>query len=140
VTINSPAHESRFFCQRTPHLLLPIDSFPTPANVVNKFKQMVPQVPRSNYRPVPIILALSPNTVSQDTASKSLLEFLRLADETKRKTPFLWIGPSAAVHIEIKNRKGNQEIWEYDKNMAKLASENDIEVLKMWNMRKGHEL
>lgn len=46
----------------------------------------------------------------------------------------LWIGPTAAGHIEIKNRKGNQEIWDFDAEMAAVAQKNDVEVLKMWNM------
>ena len=46
----------------------------------------------------------------------------------------LWIGPTAAGHVDIKDRKGNQEIWDFDRNMAKIANENDIEVLKMWNL------
>ena len=46
----------------------------------------------------------------------------------------LWIGPTAAGHVEIKNRKGNQEIWDFDKQTARVAMENDVEVLKMWNM------
>lgn len=46
----------------------------------------------------------------------------------------LWIGPTAAGHIEIKGRKGNQEIWDFDQRMARTAVENDIDVLGMWNM------
>lgn len=46
----------------------------------------------------------------------------------------LWIGPTAAGHIEIKGRKGNQEIWDFDRKMTHVAIENDIEVLGMWNM------
>jgi hypothetical protein len=46
----------------------------------------------------------------------------------------LWIGPTAVGHIDIKDRKGNQEIWDFDKQLAHVAAQNDIEVLKMWNV------
>jgi hypothetical protein len=46
----------------------------------------------------------------------------------------LWIGPTAAGHVEIKGRKGNQEIWDFDRKMARVAAENDVDVLGMWNM------
>ena len=102
--------------------------------MLKKFKKLVPMAPRSRYQPIPIIHSISPSTLPQDVASTSLLEFLKLADESKRKTPMLWIGPTAAGHIDIKDRKGNQEVWDFDRNMAKVASENNIEVLKMWNL------
>jgi hypothetical protein len=122
------------FCKRTPHAILSIDGSSVSEDTLNKFKKLVPQAPRSRYQPIPIIHSLSPSTTSQDAAMSSLLEFLKLADESERKTPMLWIGPTAAGHIDVKDRKGNQEIWDFDRNMAKIAVDNDIEVLKMWNL------
>ena len=134
VARNTPEHGSPYACHRTKHGFLQINNSPAPGDVVEKFRKLVPRVPRSNYKPVPVVHSLSPSTIPFETASKSLLEFLDLADDSKRKTPMLWLGPSAAGHIDIHNRKGNQEIWDFDKHMAKIAEENDIEVLKMWNM------
>ncbi|KIW58173.1 hypothetical protein, variant 2 [Exophiala xenobiotica] len=130
---NNP-QTSAYLCHRTPHAFLPLSNSPAPNDVLQKFKSLVPPVPQSNYKPVPIIHSLSPSTASAEAATKSLLEFLALADASKRKTPMLWIGPTAAGHVEIKNRKGNQEIWDFDKQTARVAMENDVEVLKMWNM------
>ena len=130
---NNP-QTSAYLCHRTPHAFLPLSNSPAPNDVLQKFKSLVPPVPQSNYKPVPIIHSLSPSTASAEAATKSLLEFLALADASKRKTPMLWIGPTAAGHVEIKNRKGNQEIWDFDKQTARVAMENDVEVLKMRNM------
>lgn len=126
--------ESPYACHRTPHTILNIIHSPASADSVSKFRAMAPQVPQSNYKPVPIIHSVSPSTLSRETAAASLLEFVKLADESKRKTPMLWIGPSAAGHIDIKNRKGNQEIWDFDRHMEGIASTSDVDVLKMWNM------
>lgn len=46
----------------------------------------------------------------------------------------LWIGPNAAGHIEIKDRKEGFEVWAYDRDMANVATENDVDILKMHNM------
>lgn len=46
----------------------------------------------------------------------------------------LWLGPTAAGHLDIKGRKGNQEIWDFDRAMSDAARENDVERLGMWNL------
>jgi hypothetical protein len=125
---------SRYACNRTPHNFLSMTTAPASTEILAKFKEKVPQVPKSNYKPVPIIYSLSPSTASQEMAAAALLKFLELAENSRRKTPILWIGPSAAGHVDIKNRKGNQEIWDFDKHMEVTARANDVEVLKMWNM------
>ncbi|RMZ89548.1 hypothetical protein DV736_g3217, partial [Chaetothyriales sp. CBS 134916] len=132
--VHSSEDADGFWCKRKPHALLALDSFPTPAETITKFKKLVPEAPRSRYQPIAIIHSISPSTMPQDVASQSLVQVLSLADQSKRKTPMLWIGPTAAGHIDIKNRKGNQEIWDFDMNMAKVASQKDIEVLHMWNL------
>lgn len=128
------AEDSVSLCHRTPHMFLRTDGHPMSSDSLNGLKMMLPSVPPSNYKAVPIILSLQPATCSQESASRALVEILGLADESKRKTPILWVGPSAAGHIDVKDRKGNQEIWEFDRHMEHLALEHDIEVLKMWNM------
>lgn len=127
-------HTRPYACTRTRHAFLQVDKSPASNDVLQKFKALVPQVPQSNYKPVPVIHSLSPSTVSTEIAGKSMVEFLALADASKRKTPMLWIGPTAVGHIDIKDRKGNQEIWDFDKQLAHVAAQNDVEVLKMWNV------
>ncbi len=46
----------------------------------------------------------------------------------------LSIGPTASGHTEIRGRKGNQEIWDFDRQLRSVAEDNDVEVLGMWNM------
>ncbi|EXJ57809.1 uncharacterized protein A1O5_12367 [Cladophialophora psammophila CBS 110553] len=123
-----------YFCSRTPHSFLEISTSPAPISVIGKFKQLAPRVKRSNYRPVAIIHSLSPNTVSPETAAASLEEFLALADSSHRKTPMLWVGPSASGHTQIRGRNGNQEIWDFDRHLAVVAEDNDVDVLRLWNM------
>lgn len=133
VKLNTPSIGSPYSCSRFPHGILRIDSSPAAPNIHEQFKKLVPTADRSNYHPIPIIHSLSPATVPASLASQSLTEFLKLADASKRKTPMLWIGPTAAGHISTKDRKGNQEIWDFDNEVASVAGKNDIEVLKMWN-------
>ncbi|RMZ79846.1 hypothetical protein DV737_g3257, partial [Chaetothyriales sp. CBS 132003] len=132
--VHSSEDAGGFWCKPKPHALLALHTFPAPADTITKFKKLVPYAPRSRYQPIAIIHSISPSTMPHDVASQSLVEFLNLADQSKRKTPMLWIGPIAPGHIDIKNRKGNQEIWDFDTNMAKVASQNDIDVLHMWNL------
>jgi hypothetical protein len=134
VNSNTPSVGSAYACSRFPHALLKIDGTSASKEVVDRIAELAPHVPRANYHPVPVIHSLSPSTASLSAANDSLFHFLSLADQAKRKTPMLWIGPTAAGHTEIKGRKGNQEIWDFDAEMAKTAVNNDIEVLKMWNL------
>ncbi|KIW22244.1 uncharacterized protein PV07_12150 [Cladophialophora immunda] len=123
-----------YLCSRTAHSFLEISAAPAPSSVTEKFKQLVPRVARSNYHPVAIVHGVSPNTAPSDTAIASLEEFLALADSSHRKTPMLWVGPAASGHTEIRGRKGNQEIWDFDRRLAGVAEDNDVDVLRMWNL------
>lgn len=126
---------STYACARTPHAFLRINNSPAPESVRMQFERLVPRVKRSNYHPVAIVHSLAPSTVpNRDTASASLLEFLGLADAARRKTPMLWLGPTAAGHTEVKGRHGNQEVWDFDAHVARVAVEHDVEVLHMWNL------
>ena len=127
---NTPSIGSPYYCARTPHCMVSVNKLET----VDQIQKAIPQAPRSNYRPIPIIHSSSPGNTDIDSASKLLLTTLKIADDSKRKTPMLWLGPTAAGHLDIKGRKGNQEIWDFDRHMAKVATDNDIEVLNMWNL------
>lgn len=123
-----------YFCNRLKHAFIKVDSGNPSLVAVEKFKQLAPKAPRSRYRPIPIIHSLAPSTMSTTDAATSLVKFVELADDSDRNTPMLWIGPTAAGHIELKGRKGNQEIWDYHRKMASVAEDNDVEILEMWNM------
>lgn len=123
-----------YFCTRPEHNFMKVENASPSLTVTEKFKRLVPKAPRSRYRPIPIIYSVSPYTMSATDAGISLLKFMELADDSERNTPMLWIGPTAAGHIEVKGRKGNQEIWDFDRKMATTARDNDFEVLGMWNM------
>jgi hypothetical protein len=131
---NTPSIGTPYKCPRTPHAMLTIDGSPATPEILTKFKKLVPRAPRSSYRPIPIIHSLSPLRFSEETATSSLTEFLALADASSRKTPMLWLGPTAGGHNNAKNQKSTSQIWEYDAKMAKAAAGMDIEVLKMYNM------
>lgn len=131
--LSNEATTKGYTCQRMPHALLHTDQFPASAEAVSKFRDLVRPAPQSNYKPIPVIHSIT-NEASIEVATWSLVEFLQLADGSKRKTPMLWIGPTAARHIDINGRKGNQEIWRFATEMAKIAKEKDIESLGLWNL------
>jgi hypothetical protein len=131
--LSSSAEAKSYHCNRTPHALLSIYQSPASSDVVSSFGAWVPRAPSSNYKSIPIIHSLT-GDASTELATSSLDEFLKMADATKRKTPMLWIGPTAAGHVEIKGRKGNQEIWQFAGEMARIAKEKDVETLGLWNL------
>jgi len=125
---------SPYLCNRVRHAFLSTDSAQPSSSIVEKFKRLVSRAPRSMYRPIPIVHSLGPSSISANDVAMSLARFIELADDSGRNTPMLWIGPTAAGHVELKGRKGNQEIWEFDRKMAATALKNDVDVLGMWNM------
>lgn len=129
----TPKHVYSHPCLRAKHAFLSVHTSPAADSVVDAFKQLVPPAPRSQYQPIAIIHSLTLAN-SSPLATASLTEFLALADASKRKTRTLWIGPPAAGHIEIRGRKGNQEVWQFHSDMAQFAQSRDVDVLGMWNM------
>lgn len=125
---------SPYFCDRVRHAFLRTESAQPGLSTIENFKQIVPRAPRSQYRPIPIIHSLGPSSAPAEDAATSLGRFVELADDSGRNTPMLWIGPTAAGHIELKGRKGNQEIWNFDRKMTEVAQEHDVDALGMWNM------
>lgn len=131
---NSQDQATPYICPHPHHAFLHAGSGTLTDETVHRLSKLIPRAPKSNYRPIPIITSLSPSTFTPTNAQSLLLSTLRFADDTERTTPLLWIGPTAAGHIEVKSRKGNQEIWDFDRRMGQIAVENDVEVLGMWNM------
>jgi hypothetical protein len=126
-------HIGVYTCQRMPHAILRTDRSPASAEALSKFHDLVRPAPPSNYKPIPIVHSIT-NDASIEIATSSLAEFLQLADESKRKTPMLWIGPTAAGNIFITGRKGDQDIWRFATEMAKTAKEKEVETLGLWNL------
>jgi hypothetical protein len=116
------------------HAFLHVDESLVPDDVVQKFAGLVPRVRRSNYRPVAIVLSLSPGTATPQAASQFLLHVSTLADAASRETPRLWVGPAAAGHVDVKGRLGNQEIWDFDRQLAAAATAHGADVLGVWNL------
>lgn len=131
---NGNRQNTPYICNRPHHAFLHIKPPSLDDKTLTRLATLVPRAPKSAYRPIPIVTSLSPSTVTAADAQTFLLSTLKFADDTERNTPMLWIGPTAAGHIEVKGRKGNQEIWDYDRKITRVALENDIEVLGMWNM------
>ena len=124
---------SSYACTRTTHAFLSVNSSPAAPLSLAAFKSLVPKAPPSVFKPIPIIHSVT-SDASTDVASKSLDEFLALADASKRKTPMLWVGPPAAGHLDIRGRKANQDIWRFSDKMTRAARERDVESLGLWNM------
>ena len=129
----SKHYQRPYACQLPPHALLPIIGSPAAPETLKTFHSLVPRAPPSVYKPIPIIHSIT-STLSTTSATSSLQEFLSLADASQRKTPMLWVGPAAAGHLDIRARAGNQQIWQFASEMAKVAKDNDVECLGIWNM------
>ena len=64
-------------------------------------------------------------------------EWLSIADESGRNSPFLWMGPNAAGHLKSPNRimqEGNNALWHYSLLMANEARRRGVEALNNYNM------
>lgn len=123
-----------YFCNRVPHTLLKTDSPQLKPLIIERFKQLISQTSHSKYKPVPLIVSVSPVTMSVQDAVTLFLKIVELANHSERNTPILWIGPNAASHIELKGQKGNQEIWDFNHKLIEIASQHNVDVLAMWNM------
>lgn len=120
-----------FTCQRTSHAFLAIDAFPISAPTIDAFNKLVPKAPQSHYKHIPILYSLtSPHSTS--AATKNMDELILYADATKRKTPMLWVGPTAAGHLD--GKAGHQDIWRFSAEMVQAAHDRDVESLSLWNM------
>lgn len=63
-------------------------------------------------------------------------EWLTIADNSGRNTPFLWVGPNAAGHLKPPNKimqEGNNALWHYTMEMGKEAGRRGVEHLANYN-------
>ncbi|EON67751.1 hypothetical protein W97_07005 [Coniosporium apollinis CBS 100218] len=126
---------SPYACNRTPHFFVPITTSPAPTTAHAALTSLLSTHPTS-YKPIPILHGLGPS-ISWSTAASSMDEWIALADASRRNTPMLWIGPTAAGHLLPPDRimsQGNNALWHYAMQMGKEARQRGVEVLGMWNL------
>ncbi|MCJ1433133.1 hypothetical protein MMC27_002492 [Xylographa pallens] len=130
-------HRSPYYCERTPHIFLPISGSPDSSSLHSAFSNILSASPDS-YKPVPVIHSLSLSTsLSWSLATASMDEWLSLADVSARNVPFLWVGPTAAGHLKPPGlilSQGNNALWHYTVEIAKEARAREIDALGMYNL------
>ncbi|KAL9610653.1 MAG: hypothetical protein Q9167_004662 [Letrouitia subvulpina] len=130
-------HSSPYYCDRTPHIFIPIDASPAKENLHNTFSSILNR-DHDSYKPIPVVHSLSLSTsLSWPMATSSMDEWVTIADITQRNTPFLWVGPNAAGHLKPPNlimNQGNNALWHYTVEMAKEANSRQLDALGMYNL------
>lgn len=131
------SNRSPYYCDRTPHMYLPISNSPAPEDIRNTFSSLVAKDPES-YKPIPVIHSLSLATsLSWPIATASMDEWVTMADSSTRNVPFLWLGPNAAGHLKPPGQilnQGNNALWHYTIEMAKEAHARELDALGMYNL------
>ncbi|KAL9019184.1 MAG: hypothetical protein Q9185_003565 [Variospora sp. 1 TL-2023] len=130
-------HNSPYYCDRTPHLFIPIDRSPAPEDLHTTFNSILTRE-LDSYKPIPVIHSLSLATsLSWPTATSSMDEWVTLADISQKNVPFLWVGPNAAGHLKPPSQilsQGNNALWHYTIEMAKEAESRALDALGMYNL------
>ncbi|KAI9770736.1 MAG: hypothetical protein M1840_002986 [Geoglossum simile] len=119
----------------TIHTYFPLAASPsTPSR--ETLKELIQTLPH-NYKPIPIIHSLSLGTsLSYNTATSSMDEWVSFSDSLNRNLPFLWLGPAAAGHLKppaLILGQGNNALWHFNVEMGKEARAREMEVLGMYN-------
>lgn len=119
-----------------PHFYLPVRDAPAPHDLKTRFSDLLNADPHS-WKPIAIIHSLGLNTgFSWTKATESMDEWLTIADESGRNSPFLWVGPNAAGHLKPPTKimhEGNNAMWHYTTHMAAEAARRGVENLGMYN-------
>ncbi|KAI9871920.1 MAG: hypothetical protein M1830_002291 [Pleopsidium flavum] len=130
-------HRNPYFCNRTPHIYLPITTSPAPTPLHTTFTTLLTTHP-SSYKPIPVIHSLTLSTsLSWPSTTSSMTEWLALADATTRNVPFLWLGPVAAGHLKPPGQilsQGNNALWHFTVEMAKEARRREMDALGLYNL------
>ncbi|KAI9723857.1 MAG: hypothetical protein M1828_004107 [Chrysothrix sp. TS-e1954] len=129
-------YRAPLYCNKKPHFYLPIKGSPSPSEHLQKFQQLLDLDPHS-WAPVATIHSLGLSTGFQwDAATASMDEWLTVADNSGRNSPFLWVGPSAAGHLKPPEKimmEGNNAVWHYTVEMGKEAEFRGVESLALFN-------
>ncbi|KAI4183423.1 MAG: hypothetical protein L6R41_005402 [Letrouitia leprolyta] len=139
VRINDAAsgHSSPYYCDRTPHVFIPIDRSPAAEDQHTAFSSILTRE-LDSYKPIAVVHSLSLATsLSWSTATSSMDEWVTLADISQKNVPFLWVGPNAAGHLKPPSQilsQGNNALWHYTIEMAKEAESRALDALGMYNL------
>lgn len=134
-----PSDPSPYTCSRVPHSYLFVHpGAPFPPSTINALESLVPHAPASNYHRIPVITAFGMNEFSPISstadATASLNQILKFTASTGRKTPVLWLGPTAPGHLDVRRNIKPGDVWRYGDELARFVRGKDLEVLGMWNM------
>lgn len=128
---------SPYICNRVPHWYFPVENSPAPDDTINRFRDFLDQDPHS-WKPVGMVHSMGLSTqFNWQTATESMDEWLGVADNSGRNTPFLWMGPNAAGHLKQPSRilqEGNNALWHYTLNLATEARRRGVDVLNSYNL------
>ncbi|OJJ58908.1 hypothetical protein ASPSYDRAFT_202684 [Aspergillus sydowii CBS 593.65] len=117
----------------TPHAFLSVTGSPAPSTAHNEFKSLLARSSEKK-QPIAVIQSLSLSTsYSLSTATKSIDEWLTLAKTSARRTPFLWIGPTAPGHQTPPEDNVHANSWQYTQETAQVAQSKGVDVLGMYN-------
>lgn len=130
------SYRAPFACNRIPHFYLPVVGSPAPEDLKDKFAALLDADPHS-WKPVGIIHSLGIDTGFQwPQATDSMDEWLTIADNSGRNSPFLWLGPNAAGHLKPPAKimqEGNNALWHYTIEMGKEAMRRGVDALGLYN-------
>ncbi|KAF6221428.1 hypothetical protein HO133_002284 [Letharia lupina] len=130
-------HRNPFFCDRTPHVFLPVTDSPAPEELHASFTSLISGDPDA-YKPIPVIHSLSLATsLSWSKAVDSMDEWVTLADASGRNIPILWVGPNTAGHLKPPGQiltQGNNALWHYTLETMKEAKARQLDALGMYNL------
>ncbi|OOF99616.1 hypothetical protein ASPCADRAFT_203388 [Aspergillus carbonarius ITEM 5010] len=130
----SKANRRPYACSsHVPHAFLTTAGSPAPKGAYEKFRRMVGRGTGRN-KPVPVVLSLSLSTsYSLPTAKSSMEEWLTLAQASGRKTPFLWVGPTAPGLQKDSGGNIHASSWQYSQDTIQEARIQGFDALAMYN-------
>ena len=131
-----PTIRTPYACNRMPHFYLRIGGSPAPDAAKQRFQELLDK-DKQSWKPVAIIHHLGLSTGMQwPQATESMDEWLTIADNSGRNSPFLWLGPNAAGQEKALDKimqEGNNALWHYSIEMGKEAQRRGVESLGLYN-------
>ena len=131
-----PTLKSPYACNRIPHFFLRIAGSPAAEEEKARFQELLDK-DKQSWKPVAIVHSLGLSTGMQwPQATDSMDEWLTIADNSGRNSPFLWVGPNAAGHMKAPAKimqEGNNALWHYSVEMGKEAQRRGVESLELYN-------
>lgn len=126
-----------YLCNRVPHFFLRVAGSPAQIQHTQRFSDLLDLDPHS-WKPVAVVHGLGVSTRFEwDPPIDSMDEWLTIADNSGRNTPFLWVGPNAAGHLKPPGKilqEGNNALWYYTHEMTEQAEGRAVDAMNMYNM------